>query len=147
MTDVVLGIDLGTTEAKAGLVTLDGRLVAIARAGWPRRGPRAGLGRAGSAPWWSAVVSAVRHLRRAGDADASGETFDIVAIGVDGHGPTFAPVDERGEATRPAITFLDLPRAAAEAAELEAATGIRGWGLGPLPAALWMERHEPAAAA
>ena len=56
------------------------------------------------------------------------------------------PVDERGEATRPAITFLDT-RAAAEAAELAAATGIRGWALGPLPAALWLERHEPEAAA
>ena len=52
----------------------------------------------------------------------------------------------RGEATRPAITFLDT-RAAAEAAELAAATGIHGWALGPLPAALWLERHEPEIAA
>ena len=64
---------------------------------------------------------------------------------MDGHGPTLVAIDERGEATRPAITFLDA-RAAAEAAELEAATGVQGWGLGPLPAALWLERHEPAAA-
>ena len=35
----------------------------------------------------------------------------------------------------------------AEAAELEAATGLRGWALGPLPAAFWVERHEPAIAA
>ena len=46
----------------------------------------------------------------------------------------------------PAITFLDT-RATAEADELAAATGIRGWALGPLPAALWLERHEPEAAA
>ena len=52
----------------------------------------------------------------------------------------------RGEATRPAITFLDT-RATAEADELAAATGIRGWALGPLPAALWLERHEPDVAA
>ena len=32
---------------------------------------------------------------------------EVVAIGVDGHGPTLAAVDARGEATRPAITFLD----------------------------------------
>lgn len=144
MTDAILGIDLGTTEVKAGLVALDGRLLAIARAryglevghgpGWAEQDP-------GS--WWSAVVGAVRALHR---ADGDGHAVEVVAIGVDGHGPTLAPVDERGEATRPAITFLDT-RSAPEAAELEAATGVQGWGLGPLPAALWMERHEPEAAA
>src|SRR6476661_305647 len=132
----ILGIDLGTTEVKAGLVAPDGRLLAITRAayglevghgpGWAEQDPGA---------WWSAVVAVVRALRPA-------EPVDIVAIGVDGHGPTFVPVDERGDATRPAITFLDT-RSAAEAAELETATGLRGWALGPLPAALWMERHEP----
>ena len=136
----ILGLDLGTTEVKAGLVTLDGRLLALARSGygldasgghgWAEQDPGA---------WWSAVVSAVRALRAA-------DLADIVAIGVDGHGPTLVAVDARGEATRPAITFLDS-RATAEAAELEAATGVRGWSLGGLPAALWVERHEPAVAA
>ncbi|MGH3076027.1 MAG: FGGY family carbohydrate kinase, partial [Gaiellales bacterium] len=79
---VVLGLDLGTTEVKAGLVTLDGRLVALARSGyeldvlgghgWAEQDPGA---------WWSAVVSAVRALRIA-------DVAEIVAIGVDGHGPT-----------------------------------------------------------
>jgi xylulokinase len=147
MTDVILGIDLGTTEVKAGLVTLDGRLVAIARAGYELEVGH-GSGRAEQDPgaWWSAVVSAVRGLHRTDVGPDGSTTPHIVAIGVDGHGPTLVPVDDRGEATRPAITFLDT-RAAAEAAELEAATDILGWGLGPLPAALWMERHEPAAAA
>jgi xylulokinase len=148
MTDAILGIDLGTTEVKAGLVTLDGRLLAIARAGYGLEvGHGPGWAEQDPGAWWSAVVSAVRQLHRtAGDGPAPTQPVDIVAIGVDGHGPTFVPVDDRGEATRPAITFLDT-RSAAEAAELEAATGIRGWGLGPLPAALWMERHDPTAAA
>ena len=137
---VILGLDLGTTEVKAGLVTLDGRLLAIGRSGygldvtgghgWVEQDPGA---------WWSAVVSAVRVLRAA-------DVAEIVAIGVDGHGPTLVAVDARGEATRPAITFLDS-RAAAEAAELAAATGVHGWSLGGLPWALWVERHEPAVAA
>ena len=143
MTDAILGIDLGTTEVKAGLVALDGRLLAIARAGYGLdvgHGP--GWAEQDPGSWWSAVVGTVRALHRTEVLDG----VDIVAIGVDGHGPTLVPVDARGEATRPAITFLDT-RSADEAAELEAATGVRGWGLGPLPAALWMERHEPAAAA
>lgn len=132
----ILGIDLGTTEVKAGLVGLDGRLLAMARAGYGLdvgHGP--GWAEQDPVAWWSAVVVAVRALRPP-------EPVDVVAIGVDGHGPTLAAVDERGEATRPAITFLDT-RATVEAVQLAAATGIRGWALGPLPAALWLERHEP----
>lgn len=136
----VLGLDLGTTEVKAGLVTLDGRLLALARSGY-ELDTRAGHGWAEQDPgaWWSAVVSAVRALHV---TDAT----EIVAIGVDGHGPTLVAVDGRGEATRPAITFLDA-RTGVEADELAAATGVRGWALGGLPAALWVERHEPAVAA
>ncbi len=77
---------------------------------------------------------------------ASTDTVEITAIGVDGHGPTLVAVDARGEATRPAITFLDT-RATAEAEALTTMTGVRGWSLGGLPAALWVERHEPAVAA
>ena len=122
----ILGLDLGTTEVKAGLVSLDGRLLALARSGyaldtsgghgWVEQDPGA---------WWSAVVSAVRALRAA-------DLAEVVAIGVDGHGPTLVAVDARGEATRPAITFLDS-RATAEAAELEARDRRPGWSLGGLP--------------
>ncbi len=85
------------------------------------------------------MVGAVRALHVS-------DTTEVVAIGVDGHGPTLVAVDARGEATRPAITFLDT-RAVAEGDALTAATGIRGWSLGGLPAALWVERHEPDIAA
>ena len=140
VTPAILGIDLGTTEVKAGLVAMDGRLLAIARAGYGLEvGHGPGWAEQDPGAWWSAVVGAVRALHPS-------IAVDIVAIGVDGHGPTLAAVDGRGEATRPAITFLDT-RAEAEAAELAEATGIRGWALGPLPAALWMERHEPDVAA
>jgi xylulokinase len=135
-TPAILGIDLGTTEVKAGLVGLDGRLLAIARAGYGLAvGHGPGWAEQDPGAWWSAVVGAVRALHPPAPVD-------IVAIGVDGHGPTLAAVDGRGEATRPAITFLDT-RAAAEEDELGDATGFRGWVLGPLPAALWLERHEP----
>ena len=135
----VLGLDLGTTEVKAGLVALDGRLLALARSGYDLD-VTGGQGWAEQDPgaWWSAVVSAVRALRAA-------DIAEIVAIGVDGHGPTLVAVDARGEATRPAITFLDS-RAGVEAGELAAATGVHGWSLNGLPSALWVERHEPAVA-
>ncbi len=136
----VLGLDLGTTEVKAGLVTLDGRVLALARSGYALDvGGGHGWAEQDPGAWWSAVVGAVRALR-------ARDVADIVAIGTDGHGPTLVAVDTRGEATRPAITFLD-GRSTAEAEVLAAATGVRGWSLGGLPAALWVERHEPEVAA
>jgi xylulokinase len=139
-TPAFLGIDLGTTEVKAGLVGLDGTLLAIARAGHDLVvGHHPGWVEQDPGGWWSAVISAVRGLH-------PDIPVEVLGIGVDGHGPTLAAVDARGEATRPAITFLDT-RAIAEGIEVAAATGIRGWALGPLPAALWVERHEPAVAA
>ena len=138
----ILGLDLGTTEVKAGLVTLDGRLLALARQRLRPRSSTAATAGPSRIPgaWWSAVVGAVRALRAA-------DLADVVAIGVDGHGPTLVAVDARGEATRPAITFLDtrVDRRGRRARTARPASS--GWSLGGLPAALWVERHEPAVAA
>ena len=138
----VLGIDLGTTEVKAGLVDLDGRLLAH-RPG-RLRPRRSATGRAGrnrtpgrGGPRWSRAVRALRPP----------EPVDIVAIGVDGHGPTLVAVDDRGRGD-PAGDHL--------ARHAGRGRGRRSWRRRPasaagrsagLPAALWMERHEPAVAA
>lgn len=136
----ILGIDLGTTEVKVGLVTIDGRLLGLARAGY-RTNTDAASGRAEQDPeaWWGAVTTAVRHLVTSGGAD-------ILAVAIGGHGPTLVAVDEHGRSTRPAIIWQDS-RATAEGAELSRATGLEGWSLAGLPAALWIERHEPVVAA
>jgi xylulokinase len=132
----ILGIDLGTTEVKAGLVALDGRLLGLARTGY-RTETDTASGRAEQDPeaWWGAVVTSIRTLTSPGVAE-------IIAIAVDGHGPTLVAVDAAGRPTRPAIIWQDS-RSSAEAANLAAATGLSGWSLAGLPAALWVERHEP----
>jgi xylulokinase len=136
---VILGIDLGTTELKAGLVTPDGRLVGLARSAY-RTDLDPATGRAEQDPeaWWTALTSAVRSLTADGRPN-------VLAIAVDGHGPTLVAVDAAGRPTRPAIIWQDS-RASAELAELAAASGLEGWSLAGLPAALWVERHEPHAA-
>lgn len=136
----ILGIDLGTTEVRAGLVALDGRLLGLTRAGY-RTEVEPASGRAEQDPeaWWGALATAVRALTRSVPAE-------ILAIALDGHGPTLVAVDEAGRPSRPAIIWQDS-RATAEQAELAATTGLEGWSLAGLPAALWVERHEPAAAA
>ena len=136
----ILGIDLGTNEVKTGLVTLDGRLLASARAGYSMEvGRHTGWAEQDPGAWWAAVVETIRDLTA---LDAA----EIVAVCADGHGPTLVAVDEAGRPTRPAITWLDT-RSTAEADELGTRSGVRGWALGGLPAALWVERNEPAVAA
>jgi xylulokinase len=137
----ILAVDLGTTEVKAGLIATDGRLLASARSAYPMD-VDAATGRAEQDPeeWWSALGTASREFA------ASEVEVDVAAICCVGHGPTMTPVDADGRATHPALTWMDT-RPAAEAPALEEATGLAGWGLGILPAARWLERNAPAAAA
>jgi xylulokinase len=143
---LVLAIDLGTTEVKSGLFTLDGRLVGLARAGHPTTRSDHGLAEQDPAAWWAAIAQTTRQLLGelpAGEA-ASHPGAGILAICCVGQGPTLVPTDEAGLATGRAVTWLDT-RAAAEVDELAALTGRFSWELGVLPAALHLERHAPGA--
>lgn len=135
-----LGIDIGSSELRAGLVTADGRLLGLERTRHEMTVDTArGLAEQDAETWWLGLASVVRRLR-------ARVTADIAGIAVDGHGPTLTPVDDHGVPTRQAITWLDQ-RAGAEQRELARATGLQGWALGVLPAALWVERHEAQVAA
>ena len=136
---VLLAIDLGTTQIKVGFVTPTGVLFGVSRSRYPID-VDPGTGRAEQDPeqWWLGLVQGIRDLT----AMTAGRVGEVVGIAVAGHGPTLTIVDEAGRPVRPAMTWLDT-RAAAEADALANATGLVGWGLGVLPAALWLERHEP----
>ena len=155
----ILAVDLGTTEAKAGVIALDGRLLGSARARYALHLDEAnGVAEQDAEAWWGAFVAASRAaLAEAasrppasggsgGVAGPGGPGPDIVAIAFDGHGPSLVAADELGRPVAPAITWLDR-RPLAQQARLEAATGLFGWSLGVLPAALWLEEHRPEAAA
>lgn len=137
----VLAIDLGTTQAKAGLVALDGRLIALARAGYPIVADgETGAAEQDPADWWAAIVAMTAELL------AAAGPVRVEAICADGQGPTFVAADAEGHPLGPALTWMDA-RGAAEEAALTAATGAHGWILGILPKALWFERHQPSVAA
>lgn len=135
--DAVLGIDLGTTQAKAGLITLDGELLGLGRAGYPILTPAPGRAEQDPAAWWSSIRSAVS------EALGAAERRPVVrAIAVVGQGPTTVCAGPGGEPVRPAITWLDT-RAGAITADLEARLGVPSWQLGPLPHERWLAEHEP----
>jgi xylulokinase len=141
---LILAIDLGTTDAKSGLFTLDGHLLGLARAGYPTNRRRHGVAEQDPQSWWTAVASTTRQLVAGVGSSTPPRAPEIVAICCVGQGPTLVPADAAGRATGPAITWLDT-RAAVEIEALVAMTGLFSWELGILPAALHLERNDPAA--
>jgi xylulokinase len=123
----VLGLDLGTSEVKAALVSLDGRLLGLGRGSYPTDiGPD---GRAEQDPrdWWTALAGAVRSLA---DAVADAELTGICCVG---QGPTLVAADADGWPVRPALTWQDRR------------AGAGGYGL--LPRMAWLAREDAAAIA
>ena len=140
-----LGIDLGTTRTKAGLIGSDGTALGFGRAEHAMSvDPAAGIAEQDPEAWWSGLRRAVGAALDAAEAK-HGARPTPAGICVTGHGPSLTAVDAMGLAVRPSILWLDS-RATAEREELETATDLRGWALGVLPAALWLQRHEPASA-
>lgn len=123
----VLGIDLGTSEAKAALVGLDGRLLGLGRSGYST--DKGADGRAEQDPrdWWTAIATAVRAAVR----EAGGRSPEVRAICSVGQGPTLTATDAGGAPVRPALTWQDRR------------PGAGGYGL--LPRMAWLAREEPAA--
>jgi xylulokinase len=134
---LILAIDLGTTEVKTGLFTTDGRLVRLARAGYPTIRGQAGVAEQDAETWWAGIARTTREL-------VGYEPAAILAVCCVGQGPTLVPTDAAGIPTGRAVTWLDT-RATAEVDELVALTGRFSWELGVLPAALHLEREAPAA--
>jgi xylulokinase len=123
-TAAVLGIDLGTSEAKVAAFALDGRLLGLGRADYAMDTGPGGRAEQDPRDWWSAVSAAVRAL----DLDA----IDVRAICGTTQGPTLVACDDEGTPVRPAITWQDRR------------AGDTGFGL--LPRMAWLAREDPAAA-
>ena len=146
----VLGIDLGTSGARALVVDRAGAIVAGAFAALPPPAVVGGGGREQDANlWWEAAVSAVRAaLVRL--AAAGGEPRDVGAACVDATSGTIVPVDAGCVPVRAGLMYNDA-RAAAEAARLNAAARAIGEGEGANASyasakILWLREHDPATA-
>jgi xylulokinase len=143
----ILAIDVGTTSAKAAVVD-DGTIVEVTEAPVDLSHPFPGWAEQDPDGWWTAVVTAARSLRTAGD---------VVAVVATGQMQDLVPVrGEPGAASsvvRPAILYSDQ-RAVAEHEELSALLGDE-WGRAALAQPdstnvaakwQWLRRHEPTSA-
>ena len=101
MSDVFLGIDLGTTGVRC--VAFDGDLGVLASE-YVESSPTTVGGAVEQCPdaWWDAVVAVTSAVvRRLPDAGS------VRALAVSSQGITVVPVDAAGAALRPAISWLD----------------------------------------
>lgn len=144
---VLLGLDVGTTGAKAVLIDPGGTVLSSATTDYPLLTPRPGWTEQEPARWWDASVTSIRAaLDRAKVRGA-----DVAAVGLTGQMHGLVPLDGRGDVLRPAILWNDQ-RTAEETAwitervgadrvlELTANPVLTGF---TAPKIIWMRRHEP----
>ena len=144
----VIGVDIGSSAAKVGLLRLDGDLVASASSGYPTSEPLPGHKEQDPAEWWAALVTGIRRVSHGIGAE------EILALGAAGHISSFTFVDGDGLPLRPSVGFQDQ-RAVSEIEEIDSAFSRKEIAaqLGidlppaatwPLPKLLWFKKHEPA---
>jgi xylulokinase len=142
---LLLGIDIGTTGVRAGVLDEQGRLVAEASAACPPSTPAPGRAEGDAETWWTAVREAC------GRVGQRVSLARIEGLGVAGQAPTAVLVDAEGATLGPSILWFDI-RAAAEARAIDAALGpgraealggnrMHAYYLGPKLA--WLRAHEP----
>ena len=131
----VLGVDVGTTNAKALLISEKGRVVAAGAREYPLFAPAVGRCEQRAQDWWGAVVSIVREL--CADAQVA---RNVRGIAFSTQGGTIVPVDGAFEPISHAIVWNDR-RCEEERQEFEEQFGAdfmyqcSGWRLGAgLPA-------------
>ncbi|MBC8446110.1 MAG: xylulokinase [Chloroflexi bacterium] len=146
--EVLLGIDVATTGAKALLIDETGTVVASAQADYLLSMPQPLWSEQSPADWWNGVVTCVRQALTQGNVDPAA----VAAVGLTGQMHGLVLLDAAGDVLRPAILWNDQ-RTAAECAwitekvgrqRLLALTGNPALPGFTAPKLLWVRRHEPA---
>ena len=129
-----IGLDLGTSGVKVGVIDAQGRRVAKAKACYRTESPRPGWVEQSPAEWWLASLTAIK------EAVLQVDPIHIQGICVVGQSPALVCLDAQGEPVRPASIWSDQ-RALPEAEEVAQRLGpLAPFGL--LPRLLWLERNE-----
>lgn len=95
-----LGLDLGTSSAKAVVIDAEGRLLSQASAGYAVTSAQAGYAESEPGDWWQAVTASAREA-----VDAAGTK--PAAIGLSGQMHGLVLTADGGEALRPALLWAD----------------------------------------
>jgi xylulokinase len=99
----LLGIDIGTSGAKAGIFDLNGNLVSLSQQEYHFKHPRPGWSEIAPNDVWGKVVKVVNECT----AQIGDSKQHITAVGLSVLGETAMPVNEHGQPVYPAIEALD----------------------------------------
>jgi len=146
MSDLLLGIDIGTTNIKAVLATPTGQVVAQAHTGYPIYRPRPNHAEQDPEDWWQGAITVTREVM----AIATAVPDQIVGIGISGQGCAVTLIDESGQVIRPAIIWMDS-RAEPQSEILRQTCAdaiLQKNGKQPAPynadpVLMWLQQHEP----
>lgn len=144
---LLLGIDAGTSSAKAVLLDLSGNVCAVSQAEYPLYHLRPAWVEQDPEDWWRATCKAVREVL----AKVHNGPERVQGLSVSSQAPTLLALDSSGRPLRPAMIWMDR-RAEAEAAhlaellgaqEIHRITGNRSDAFYVAARLLWLRNHEP----
>ena len=146
MTDLLLGLDVGTTATKAIIFDVHGNIVASAEHGYPLLTPQPGWVEQDAEELWRVVVATIRSV-----VSQMNPRDRIVALCQSSQAGTTIPVDAEGQPTYNAISWMDQ-RAVEQAEAVKAKFGAEfihattGWRLHsglPLQHIAWLKQNRP----
>ena len=143
---VLLGVDVGTTAAKAAAFDERGEVLAVGRSAYPVDYPQPGWAEQDPEELWQGVVTAIRasiqHLP---------PNHTVAAMGISSQGATTILLGERDRPLRPAVSWMDM-RAKALVPGIESALDREsiyqaiGWPFDawmPMAHLAWLRRNDP----
>ncbi|HHX42770.1 MAG TPA: xylulokinase [Chloroflexi bacterium] len=143
----LIGIDIGTTGAKALLIDAEGRVAGSATVEYPLYTPRPLWAEQEPEDWWQATIDALRQLLHTTSVD----TAELAGIGLTGQMHGMVLLDAQGQVLRPCIMWNDQ-RTASECRwimervgrerflELTMNPALPGF---TAPKIIWTRDHEP----
>ncbi len=102
MTDLVIGIDLGTSGVKALAVDRSGKTVLEANRSYPLLTPQPGWTEQRPQDWWDGVQGVLSEL-----SSGLSTEYEVVCISFSGQMHGMVPLDSSGEVIRPALLWND----------------------------------------
>ncbi|MFN0131596.1 MAG: xylulokinase [Phycisphaerales bacterium] len=157
---MLLGIDIGTSAAKAVICDEGGRVLGAGAAEYPLSRPHVNWSEQDPRDWWAGAIAATHAALSSEGVARAGGAAAVAGVGLSGqmHGSVLLGADavagdgRDAQPLRPAILWNDQ-RTAHECAEIEDRAGGRAALVGlvgnaalpgfTLPKLLWVRRHEP----
>lgn len=138
----ILAVDIGTTSAKALVITSSGEVSVSERMAYPTQRPRPGYAEQDPDQLATSITSLMRDAIR-----KTKEKIDAVVFSSAMH--SLMAVDEQGRALTPLIIWADLRAREVSAQinkeykDLHALTGTPVHPMSPLTKMAWMKQHQP----